>query len=140
MSTIPTTNTLRNSSRRLDRLNADVDVVLNAMRNGATLHLEFFQQGPRWRTSAGRYVTNEVAKLVIINKRVAAVGDALFADALSQTWRYIAELNQQQTGGVEMTIKPTLQPIEPATDASEKDATTTTTALDPFTPENLRLS
>lgn len=92
MSTIPTSSILRNSSRRLDRRNADVAAVLNAMRNGATLHLEFYQQGPRWRTSAGRYVTNEVAKIVITNERVCGVGDALFPDegAMSQTWRYIS--------------------------------------------------
>ena len=36
-----------------------------------------------------------------------------------------------------MTSKPTLQPIEPTTATSEKE---TTTSLDPFSPENLRLS
>ena len=85
----PTPSTLRNNSRRLDRLNAAVAVVLDAMRNGATLHLEFYETGPKWRMSTGRYVTDAVARIVIADKRVAGVGDTLFADGTSQTWRFI---------------------------------------------------
>ena len=51
------------------------------MRNGATLHLEFYETGPKWRTSNGRYVNDAVAKVVITNKGVVGVGDTLFADA-----------------------------------------------------------
>jgi hypothetical protein len=87
MTATPTPSTLRNSSRRLDRLNVAVDVVLQAMRAGATLHLEF--PGPRWRMSNGRYVNDTVAQIVIANQRVVGVGDTLFASTLSQTWRYI---------------------------------------------------
>jgi hypothetical protein len=89
MTDIPTPSALRNSSRRLDRLNAGVAVVLLAMRQGATLHLEFHETGSKWRTSTGRYVNGAVARVVITDKRVAACGDALFGGEMSQTWRYI---------------------------------------------------
>jgi hypothetical protein len=85
----------RRDRRRLDRLNCSVAIVLEAMRNGCALHLEFCPTGPRWRTSAGRHVTNEVAKMVIIDKRAVAVGDALFPDedgtSQTWTWRYVEE-------------------------------------------------
>ena len=83
------TRSTRNRSRRLDRLNRSVDIVLQAMRDGATLQLQFHQTGSKWRTSNGHYVSNEVAKIIIIDKRVAGVGDTLFAGGLSQTWRYV---------------------------------------------------
>ena len=73
----PTPSTLRNHSRRLDRLNAGVARVLHAMRNGATLHLEFYETGPKWRMSNGRYVNDAVARIVITDKRVVGVGDTL---------------------------------------------------------------
>jgi hypothetical protein len=82
MTTVRTRNSLRRSSRRLNQLNRGVAVVLDAMRNGATLHLEFFEQGPRWRMSTGHYVTDAVARIVIINKRVAGVGDTVKHDVL----------------------------------------------------------
>ena len=86
-----TPNSLRRSSRRLNQLNRSVAVVLDAMRNGASLHLEFFQQGPKWRMSNGRYVTDAVARVVISHEHVVDVGDSLFASTLGQTWRYCAE-------------------------------------------------
>jgi hypothetical protein len=87
-----TPSTLRNHSRRLDRLNDGVAAVLHAMRNGATLHLEFYETGPKWRTSNGRYVNGAVARVVITDKRVAGVGDTLFADGTSQTWRFVEDI------------------------------------------------
>ena len=89
---VPTPSALHNHSRRLDRLNDGVAAVLLAMRDGATLHLEFYETGPKWRMSNGRYVTDAVARIVITNERVAGVGDTLFADGTSQTWRYAEEL------------------------------------------------
>ena len=77
MTAAPTPSTLRNNSRRLDRLNAGVAVVLHAMRNGATLHLEFYETGAKWRMSNGRYVNAAVARIVITNKGVVGVGDTL---------------------------------------------------------------
>ena len=92
MTAAPTPSTLRNNSRRLDRLNDGVAAVLHAMRNGATLHLEFYETGPRWRMSNGRYVNGAVARIVITNKGVVGVGDTLFADATSQTWRFVENI------------------------------------------------
>jgi hypothetical protein len=89
MTTVRTPNSLRRSSRRLDRLNRNVATVLDAMRAGCTLHLEFFSTGSRWKLSNGLYVNNTIALVVINNKHVCGVGDALFASAPSQTWRYI---------------------------------------------------
>ena len=89
----PTTrlSIVRNRTRRLDRLNHKVAVVLQVMRGGATLQLQFCQAGQKWRTSNGHYVSGEVAKIVIIDKRVVGVGDTLFAGGLSQTWRFIED-------------------------------------------------
>lgn len=39
--------------------------------------------------SDGRYVAEAVARVVIAHERIAGVGDTLFADKTSQTWRYI---------------------------------------------------
>ena len=77
------------SSRRLDRRNAGVATVLCAMRAGASLQLEFYRTGPKWRMSSGQYVNDEIARIVITDKHVIGVGDALFADDLSQTWRFV---------------------------------------------------
>ena len=95
MSIAPTPSTLRNNSRRLDRINAGVAVVLSAMRNGATLHLEFWPTGAKWRLSpSGRYLSDAIAKAVITNERVVGVGDTLFPDeaGTSQTWRFTEEI------------------------------------------------
>lgn len=92
MTTAPTPSSLRNHSRRLDRLNTGVDTVLRAMRNGATLHLEFSETGARWRMSTGRTVHAAVARVVVTDKGVVGVGDTLFADATSQTWRFIENI------------------------------------------------
>jgi hypothetical protein len=93
MITVPTPSTRRRSSRRLDRLNRNAATALQAMRNdGCTLHAEFGQAGLRWRMSKGRFVSNEVAKIIITDKHVIGVGDTLFADGPpSQTWRYAEE-------------------------------------------------
>jgi hypothetical protein len=88
VSTIPSPTTLRNASRRLDRRNAGVATVLKAMRDGQALHVEYFPTGPKWRMSAGRYVKDEVARVVINNEQVVGVGDTLFADGTPQTWLF----------------------------------------------------
>jgi hypothetical protein len=60
------------------------------MRGGASLHLWFSRTGPTWSLSDGSYVADEVAKLVIFNVSVVAVGDTLFpASGPSQTYRYV---------------------------------------------------
>jgi putative hemolysin len=86
--------TLRNQASRLDRLNAGAAAVLRAMRNGQALYLEF-SPGPKWRLSNGRYVNDETARIVIASKHVTGVGDTLFRDGLSQTYRLIENRNQE---------------------------------------------
>jgi hypothetical protein len=92
MTAAHTPSTLRNNSRRLDRLNAGVAAVLHAMRAGATLHLEFYETGPKWRTSNGRYVTDAVARVVISHEHIVGVGDTLFPDGTSQTFRFVENI------------------------------------------------
>jgi|SoiMethySBSTD1v2_1073268.scaffolds.fasta_scaffold28189_6 hypothetical protein len=85
---IPTTATLRRSSRRLDKRNIGVAAVIRAMRAGAHLHLEYHQAGPKWRMSTGQYVADAIARVVIAHKQIIPAGDALFAGAMSQTWKW----------------------------------------------------
>ena len=87
-----TLSTAHKNSRRLDRLNAGVATVLHAMRAGQTLHLEFYPTGAKWRMSNGPYVNEEVARIVITNGCVVGVGDTLFADGTSQTWRFVEDI------------------------------------------------
>jgi hypothetical protein len=77
----------RRVSRRLDRLNANIAVTLEVMKSGAALHFG----ASRWWLSTGRSVDANVARAVIRNASVAGVGDALFSDVASQTYRYIDE-------------------------------------------------
>jgi hypothetical protein len=83
-------------ARKLDRLNTRAAQVIDAMRGGTALQLEFRYGAQRWRLSNGCEVRPEVARLVIQNPNVAGVGDALFANLMSQTFRYVEENHQQQ--------------------------------------------
>ena len=59
----------------------------------AFLSLHWRNAGNGWRlygAKDGRHLADEVARIVIANPSVAAVGDALWADATSQTWRYVS--------------------------------------------------
>jgi hypothetical protein len=85
-----TATQIRKNSRRLDRINSIVSSILAAMQAGQSLHCEFGPRGPNWKLSNGRHLADEVARIVIANHSVAAVGDALWADATSQTWRYVS--------------------------------------------------
>jgi hypothetical protein len=73
--------------RRLDRLNREAPKVIAAMRQGAALHLTFCP-ARQWVLSTGVRVADEVARFVITRPDVAGVGDALFAEAPAQTWRW----------------------------------------------------
>ena len=42
--------------------------------------------------SNGRYVNDAVARIVITDKGVVGVGDTLFADGTSQTWRFVENI------------------------------------------------
>jgi hypothetical protein len=73
---------------RLDLLNANARKVLAAMLGGASLRLDR-SRGSRWSLSDGRPVENAVAREVIADPDVIAVGDTLFAETLSQTFRHV---------------------------------------------------
>jgi hypothetical protein len=77
-------NTARTQNLRLNRAAAQV---LDAMRGGEILHLEFRRTGACWRLSGGKQIDDRVAQLVIINSDVVGDGDALFPDTTSQTYR-----------------------------------------------------
>lgn len=68
--------------------------VLVEMQHGAALHLQFSRAGPSWALSTGKKVDNNVARLIITSGSVAAVGDALFRDTPSQTYRWWAQVEE----------------------------------------------
>jgi hypothetical protein len=88
--TVPTPSSLAATHRRRDRLNAQVDRVLAAMRRGACLHLS---HAPRrhWRLSTGEFVTEQVARAVIAAPSIIDVGDTLLVGELSQTYRVVGK-------------------------------------------------
>jgi hypothetical protein len=91
MTMIPTVTTLRAARRRLAKRVGHIEqaqLVLAQMQAGAALHLSFTRSGPQWALSNGRQVSDEVAKLVVSSASVIGVGDSLFAEAASQTWRW----------------------------------------------------
>jgi hypothetical protein len=55
---------------------------------GLVLHLQHRWYGPHWFLSDGTHLDREVAETIIKDRRVASVGDALFADTPGQTWRF----------------------------------------------------
>ena len=69
------------------RLNLAAAAVIKLMHYGQSLQLEFCGTGPRWRLSGGGKVDDDVARRVIANSQVASADDALFPDAIPQTWR-----------------------------------------------------
>jgi len=77
--------------RRLDDLNARVAHVLDAMRGGSALHLEYRYGAAFWRPTNGREVAPEVARPVIRHPNVHSVGDVLFVGMLAQTFRLAEE-------------------------------------------------
>ena len=93
------THRLRVQSRRLDRLNAAATTVLHAMRDGLALQAEFGVLGPRWRLSNGRFVTGQVARIVINHPEIVGVGDALFVGATQQTIPLVRKLKPSEFVG-----------------------------------------
>jgi hypothetical protein len=86
--TIHTPASLQRINRRLTRRSAGVTQVLSAMEHGAALHLHFQNGRAIWRLSTGAFITTEIADAMIQNARVVGVGDSLFPDYPSQTWRF----------------------------------------------------
>ena len=69
------------------QLNLAATAVVNLMRFGQSLQMEYCESGPRWRLSGGGKFKNDVARLVITNPTVVADNDTLFTGTISQTWR-----------------------------------------------------
>jgi hypothetical protein len=84
---IHTPATRRRIARHLDRLN----VALVAMKDGAALHLCLDRGAIRWWLSSGQSVDPAVAQALVRHTAVVGVGDALFGDVASQTYRYVDE-------------------------------------------------
>jgi hypothetical protein len=83
---------LRANARRLDKLNVKVTTVLAAMRRGEALLMEYRWHGRVWSLTGGRCIPDDVALIVIRNRSVADIGDALAIDgARPQTWRWIED-------------------------------------------------
>jgi hypothetical protein len=78
---------LKRVDQRAHRLRHQVSGVLTEMQAGAALHLHYEQGQSLWRLSSGSVVPAGVALIVITQDIVAPVGDALFHDVPSQTWR-----------------------------------------------------
>jgi hypothetical protein len=79
---------LRRNARKLDRLNSKISAVLTAMERGEALLLEHRWFGRAWCLSGGQRVDDEVAKIVVQDHNVVGVGDSLFGNTPSQTWRW----------------------------------------------------
>jgi hypothetical protein len=85
---IHTVSSLRTTGRRLASRLERAELVLNQMERGAALHLQHSSSGPIWTLTNGEHVTNSVARLVVASSSIIAVGDALFRDVRSQTYRW----------------------------------------------------
>ena len=85
---IQTPAQLQQANRRLDHFRRDTNRTLSAMRrDGASLHLSYEHGRALWRLSTGQFV-RPAAAVLIASPNVIAVGDSLFPDVPSQTWRY----------------------------------------------------
>jgi hypothetical protein len=94
---VQTAGQLQRKHRRLDRQTLSAEVVVNRMYEGACLHLYHDRRrGPVWRLSvAAAEVPDAVARQVIQRDDIVPVGDVLFADCLSQTYRYAEEATDE---------------------------------------------
>src|SRR5262245_61028946 len=103
---VPTPGSIRQINRRLDRRNAARErrehtaaAILRAMRDdGVTLHRCNRNHRILWSLSSGQFITHEAATDVLRDLHVVGVGDCLFGPELSQTFRYVEEVNS--TNGV----------------------------------------
>jgi hypothetical protein len=87
--TIAHTRTPRLS--RGNRIKMKVATVITAMQRGECLILEHRWFGRCWSLSGGRPVDDEVAKVVVRNSHIVGVGDSLFKNTPSQTWRWVGD-------------------------------------------------
>ena len=85
---VHTSASLARAHRRLDRRRSGVQCALEAMRAGAILHLQYGPTRERWTLSTGWTVPEDVAATLIARPDIQTVGDTLFPNTRSQTWRY----------------------------------------------------
>jgi hypothetical protein len=90
-SSIPTVTALQRQNNLVDRRRRAADRVIVAMRDESlALHCSHEKSGTRWWLSDGRPVQPEIAKLVTIDANITSVGDGLFRNMPSQTYRFIS--------------------------------------------------
>jgi hypothetical protein len=94
---VQTPGQLQRKHRRLDRRTLSAEAVVNRMFEGECLHFYHDRRrGPVWWLSAiAPEVPDAVAQLVIQRDDIVAVGDTLFADGFSQTYRYLEETTEK---------------------------------------------
>jgi hypothetical protein len=69
---------------------AGISKTLTMLQRGQALHLQFdHRRGHVWHLSDGTRIDAEIAQLLVARPDVVPVGDALFRNAPSQTYRYI---------------------------------------------------
>jgi hypothetical protein len=86
---VPTVSSLQRSRRRLDRRRQAAELVITAIKAGATLQLQYGRDRKWWSLSNGPPVAADVALIVVNHPCVVSVGDALFPDTPAQNWRFV---------------------------------------------------
>jgi hypothetical protein len=80
-----------------EKFTRDVDATIRTMAlQGFALQCSYEKPHTRWWLSNGVVVPGDVAKAVILDPHVASVGDALFAETRSQTYRYATAKSHSQ--------------------------------------------
>jgi hypothetical protein len=83
--------TKENRKRKGARWKRDAEKCVRTMRvRGQLLILTYRNGTPHWRLG-NAHVENGAAELVINHPNIVGVGDALFHDVRSQTYRYVGE-------------------------------------------------
>jgi hypothetical protein len=88
---IPTVTTLQRQNNLIDRRRRAADRVIAAMRGeNLSLHCSYEPAGAHWSLSDGRPVQRGIAELVTVATDIVSVGDGLFRNMPSQTYRFIS--------------------------------------------------
>jgi hypothetical protein len=86
---VQTAAQLQRQHRLFDCRRRGAAAVLTKMQRGQSLYLSFERGMRRWLLSDGTPVTDEVAKIIVSDHRVIGIGDSLFRNMASQTWRWV---------------------------------------------------
>lgn len=87
--TILTPASLQKVNRRLERQRREAKAAFKALRDGAVLRHQLGGRDPGWVLSSGERLSEEVARIIIFDHRVAGCGDSLLGPALSQSFRWV---------------------------------------------------